>query len=45
MKKRFIKSSFHHESKLKPLLQKDEAAVSQKLHRRNALAPMYDQCS
>ena len=29
----------------KPLLQKNEAAVSQKLHRRNALAPMYDQCS
>ena len=29
----------------KPLLQKNEAAVSQNLHRRNALAPMYDQCS
>lgn len=33
------------ESHKKPLLQKNEAAVSQKLHRRNALAPMYDQCS
>lgn len=44
---RWLNSSLPHRANpiKKPLLQKNEAAVSQKLHRRNALAPMYDQCS